>query len=158
MNVLVPRTSALSKAFPAILQRAGTAACLAADEFFSARISNSHNPPRLCPPRGAYFGENGHLFRRQSGHLSERSDAGWVRMGVAAFFRQVFCRFLCFAWSGCAILTGFRVFGFHSFLVLFFLMESPFKSMVKALCTRRSRIASPTVGSPLNSCQLFTGY
>ena len=30
------------RAFPAILVRAGKAACLAADEFFSARISNSH--------------------------------------------------------------------------------------------------------------------
>ena len=29
----------------------------------------------------AYFGESGHLFRFQSGHPSERSDAGWVRMG-----------------------------------------------------------------------------
>ena len=42
MNVLVPRTSALSKAFPAILRRAGTAACFAADEFLAARISNPH--------------------------------------------------------------------------------------------------------------------
>jgi hypothetical protein len=29
----------------------------------------------------AYFGESGHLFRFQSGHPSERSDAGLVRMG-----------------------------------------------------------------------------
>ena len=29
----------------------------------------------------AYFGEKGHLFRFQSGHPSERSDAGWFRMG-----------------------------------------------------------------------------
>ena len=35
MNAIVPRTSALSVAFPAILQRAGKAACFAADEFFS---------------------------------------------------------------------------------------------------------------------------
>ncbi len=34
MNVLVPRPGALSEAFPAILQRAGKAACFAADEFF----------------------------------------------------------------------------------------------------------------------------
>ena len=31
--------------------------------------------------RSAYFGEKGHLFRFQSGHPSERSDAGWFRMG-----------------------------------------------------------------------------
>jgi hypothetical protein len=28
----------------------------------------------------AYFGESGHLFRFQSGHLSERSDAGCESM------------------------------------------------------------------------------
>jgi len=28
----------------------------------------------------AYFGESGHLFRSQSGHLSERSDAGCESM------------------------------------------------------------------------------
>ena len=43
MNAIVPRTGVLSKAFPAILQRAGRApACFAADEFFSAKISNPH--------------------------------------------------------------------------------------------------------------------
>ena len=42
MNAIVPRTGVLSKAFPAILQRAGKAACFAADEFFSAKISNPH--------------------------------------------------------------------------------------------------------------------
>ena len=42
MNVLVPRPGALAKAFPAILRRAGKAACLAADEFFAAQISNPH--------------------------------------------------------------------------------------------------------------------
>ena len=36
MNVLVPHPGARSKAFPAILQRAGKAACFAADEFFAA--------------------------------------------------------------------------------------------------------------------------
>ena len=30
---------------------------------------------------GAYFGERSHLFRFQSGHPSERSDAGCFRMG-----------------------------------------------------------------------------
>ena len=33
------------------------------------------------PVLNAYFGEKGHLFRFQSGHPSERSDAGWFRMG-----------------------------------------------------------------------------
>ena len=37
-------------AFPAVLARAGTAACFAADEFFRARISPP--PDRLCPPSG----------------------------------------------------------------------------------------------------------
>ena len=42
MNVPGPRPGARSKAFPALLQRAGKAACLAADEFFAAQISNPH--------------------------------------------------------------------------------------------------------------------
>ena len=42
MNAPVPRPGARSKAFPALLQRAGKAACLAADEFFAAQISNPH--------------------------------------------------------------------------------------------------------------------
>ena len=37
-----PATNDLQGAFPAILVRAGKAACFAADEFFSARISNPH--------------------------------------------------------------------------------------------------------------------
>ena len=36
---------------------------------------------KLQPTQVAYFGEKGHLFRFQSGHPSERSDAGWFRMG-----------------------------------------------------------------------------
>ena len=32
-------------------------------------------------PAFAYFGERSHLFRFQSGHPSERSDAGCFRMG-----------------------------------------------------------------------------
>ena len=37
-----PATNDLEGTFPAILVRAGASACLAADEFFSARISNPH--------------------------------------------------------------------------------------------------------------------
>ena len=37
-----PAEKDLQGAFPAILVRAGANACLAADEFFSARISNPH--------------------------------------------------------------------------------------------------------------------
>ena len=37
-----PAETDLQEAFPEILVRAGKAACFAADEFFSARISNSH--------------------------------------------------------------------------------------------------------------------
>ena len=35
-------TTALSETFPAILRRAGSNACFAADEFFSAQVSNPH--------------------------------------------------------------------------------------------------------------------
>ena len=35
-------SSALAETFPAILRRAGKAACFAADEFFSARLSNPY--------------------------------------------------------------------------------------------------------------------
>ena len=42
MNELVPRITALSETFPAILQRAGKNAMFAADEFFSAQVSNPH--------------------------------------------------------------------------------------------------------------------
>ena len=52
MNELVPRTGALSEAFPAILQRAGKAACFAADEFFSAKISNPHTRRAYARPVG----------------------------------------------------------------------------------------------------------
>ena len=47
MNVPGPRPGARSEAFPALLQRGGKAACLAADEFFTAQISNP-------PTRRAY--------------------------------------------------------------------------------------------------------
>ena len=40
-SALLPASQALDRA-PAILQRAGTNACFAADEFFAARISNPH--------------------------------------------------------------------------------------------------------------------
>ena len=55
MNVLVPRTSPLAATFPAILRRAGTAACFAADEFFSARISNSHTRRAYARPVGRFL-------------------------------------------------------------------------------------------------------
>ena len=55
MNVLVPRTGALSKAFPAILQRAGKAACFAADEFFAAKISNPHTRRAYARPVGRFL-------------------------------------------------------------------------------------------------------
>ena len=54
MNVLVPRPGALSKTFPAILQRAGKAACFAADEFFAAKISNPHTRRAYARPVGAF--------------------------------------------------------------------------------------------------------
>jgi hypothetical protein len=40
---------------------------------------DDHCPDQLVRD-SAYFGENGHLFRSQSGHLSERSDAGCGRV------------------------------------------------------------------------------
>ncbi len=55
MSVLVPRTGALSKAFPAILQRAGKAACFAADEFFAAKISNPHTRRAYAHPVGRFL-------------------------------------------------------------------------------------------------------
>ena len=55
MNVLVPRTGALSEAFRAILQRAGKAACFAADEFFAAKISNPHTRRAYARPVGRFL-------------------------------------------------------------------------------------------------------
>ena len=55
MNVLVPRPGALSEAFPAILQRAGKAACFAADEFFAAQISNPHTRRAYARPVGRFL-------------------------------------------------------------------------------------------------------
>ena len=53
--MLVPRPGARSKAFPAILQRAGKAACLAADEFFAAKISNPHTRRAYARPVGRFL-------------------------------------------------------------------------------------------------------
>ena len=55
MNAIVPRTGVLSEAFPAILQRAGKAACFAADEFFSAKISNPHTRRAYARPVGRFL-------------------------------------------------------------------------------------------------------
>ena len=44
-----------SEAFPAILQRAGKAACLAADEFFAAKISNPHTRRTYARPVGRFL-------------------------------------------------------------------------------------------------------
>ena len=48
-------TSALADAFPALLQRAGKAACFAADEFFSAKISNPHTRRAYARPVGRFL-------------------------------------------------------------------------------------------------------
>ena len=55
MNELVPRTGALAETFPAILQRAGKNACFAADEFFSARLSNPHTRRAYARPVGRFL-------------------------------------------------------------------------------------------------------
>ena len=55
MNAIVPRTSAWSVAFPALLQRAGKNAIFAADEFFSARLSNSHTRRAYTHPVGRFL-------------------------------------------------------------------------------------------------------
>ena len=55
VNELVPRTAALSRTFPAILQRAGKNALFAADEFFSARISNPHTRRAYARPVGRFL-------------------------------------------------------------------------------------------------------
>ena len=55
MNAIVPRTGVLAEAFPAILQRAGKAACFAADEFFSAKISNPHTRRAYARPVGRFL-------------------------------------------------------------------------------------------------------
>lgn len=46
---------------------------------------------------------------------------------------------------------------YYFFLALIFLIESPVSSILCAVCTILSRIASATVGSPIASYQLSTG-
>ena len=53
MNELAPRSEAGT--FPAILQRAGKNALFAADEFFSARISNPHTRRAYARPVGRFL-------------------------------------------------------------------------------------------------------
>ncbi len=55
MNELVPRSAALSETFPALLQRAGKNAIFAADEFFSARISNPPTRRAYARPVGRFL-------------------------------------------------------------------------------------------------------
>ena len=55
MNELGPRTGALADTFPAILQRAGKNALFAADEFFSARLSNPHTRRAYARPVGRFL-------------------------------------------------------------------------------------------------------
>ena len=55
MNGLVPRTAALFETFPAILHRAGRNALFAADEFFSAKISNPHTRRAYARPVGRFL-------------------------------------------------------------------------------------------------------
>ena len=50
-----PCSAALSETFPAILQRAGKNAIFAADEFFSARISNPHTRRAYARPVGRFL-------------------------------------------------------------------------------------------------------
>ena len=55
MNGLVPRTATLFETFPAILHRAGRNALFAADEFFSAKISNPHTRRVYARPVGRFL-------------------------------------------------------------------------------------------------------
>ena len=55
MNGLVPHTAALFETFPAILHRAGRNALFAADEFFSAKISNPHTRRAYARPVGRFL-------------------------------------------------------------------------------------------------------
>ena len=48
-------TSPLADAFPALLQRAGKNALFAADEFFSARLSNPHTRRAYARPVGRFL-------------------------------------------------------------------------------------------------------
>ena len=55
MNELAPRSETLAGTFPAILQRAGKNALFAADEFFSARLSNPHTRRAYARPVGRFL-------------------------------------------------------------------------------------------------------
>ena len=56
--------------------------CCFEAELRLSRLLQAEGHEVVRPPRDfAYFGESGHLFRFQSGHPWERSDAGLVRMG-----------------------------------------------------------------------------
>ena len=55
MNELIPRSGTLSETFPALLQRAGKNALFAADEFFSAKISNPHTRRAYARPVGRFL-------------------------------------------------------------------------------------------------------
>ena len=72
-------TSPLSDAFPALLQRAGRNALFAADEFFSAKISNPHTRRAYARPVGRFLAwceEQGielHRSRRAWPGVSSRS-------------------------------------------------------------------------------------
>ncbi len=55
VNELAPRSETLAGTFPAILQRAGKNALFAADEFFSARISNPHTRRAYARPVGRFL-------------------------------------------------------------------------------------------------------
>ena len=55
MNQLVPHSEALAKTFPLVLQRAGKNALFAADEFFSARVSNLHTRRAYARPVGRFL-------------------------------------------------------------------------------------------------------
>ena len=82
MNVPVPRPGARSKAFPALLQRAGKAACLAADEFFAAQISN--------PPTHRAYARPGIAFSLGAG-----SSAPAVSTALGVAFSAPRCAQLC---------------------------------------------------------------
>ena len=55
VSAIVPRSETLAGTFPAILQRAGKNALFAADEFFSARISNPHTRRAYARPVGRFL-------------------------------------------------------------------------------------------------------
>ena len=60
---------------PAILDRAGPGARFAAEEFFTAQLSNPHNPPGLHPLGAALPGlVRGRRCRRQAAHRGATWD------------------------------------------------------------------------------------